>query len=398
MRKFITIMLIAIGLIVFMRLDVYAVDTSEINLLLKRSSDYSKLMKQKEAIEKLKQHKSQVVPTLVGIVGSPTANVSIRLSAIRILAKFKEQQAVKPLMEVAKEEDSCLRYTAIQALGIIGDKRAVHVLINALISDPDKYVRRIAATFLGREIYTPEAKNVLLQSALKDQDTEVRYKALNSLKGLIYQKIIPREELFDHFVKILKEDDSGDVKGVAALCLAKQSKAISSLLDALKANCAIPFNKRAAKEDIHYQGHGHRIGEGLTLSLIGAIESNGKEVIPILLKELSQSQGDYKYSIVLILAKLSKKLEYSREVKDYVPIYQFDQSLLPICVEALQNCSSGKIRASMAWILGEYKYTDAIPALRDALVDEYTIFSKEGIIYPVRQAAREALKKLGMKP
>ncbi len=51
----------------------------------------------------------------------------------------------------------------------------------------------------------------------------------------------------------------------------------------------------------------------------------------------------------------------------------------------------------MAWILGEYKYIEAIPILKKALKDEYKIFSKEGVVYPVWENAKSALKKLGVK-
>ena len=137
-------------------------------------------------------------------------------------------------------------------------------------------------------------------------------------------------------------------------------------------------------------------GEKLTFCLIEAIGNYGKQAVPVLTEKLLHAKGDFKYAIIVILSDISAKLDYNKSAQDYIPLYEFSSDLLPFCIEGLQSSESGRIRARMAWILGENKYTKAVPVLKDALTDEYTICAKEGVLYPVRRNAKAALEKMGV--
>lgn len=79
---------------------------------------------------------------------------------------------------LAYTKDSAVRRRAAQALGGIGDTRAVEPLIAGL-RDSDQEVRRAAADALGR---TPDARAVEpLLAALKDKDGQVQLAAAHAL-------------------------------------------------------------------------------------------------------------------------------------------------------------------------------------------------------------------------
>ncbi|HDZ76666.1 MAG TPA: HEAT repeat domain-containing protein, partial [Candidatus Omnitrophica bacterium] len=73
-----------------------------------------------------------------------------RNSAIQALGKIGDSRAVEPLIEALKDEYRFVRDSAIQALGKIGDSRAVEPLIEALEDeDVDGYVHYFVTQALG---------------------------------------------------------------------------------------------------------------------------------------------------------------------------------------------------------------------------------------------------------
>jgi HEAT repeat protein len=95
---------------------------------------------------------------------------------------------------LANEECETRRYS-IDALGKIGDKRAVTPLIDALL-DPHWVVRSKAAEALGR--IGDERATTALAAASKDDDWRVRYEAVRALGNVGPDAITPlREALRD---------------------------------------------------------------------------------------------------------------------------------------------------------------------------------------------------------
>ena len=92
----------------------------------------------------------RIIPSLVSSLSDEDEDV--RRMAIIALGKMKKA-AVKPLIEAFGSEDWRIRARVAEALGSIGDKRAVDILINALIGktkDNNRFVRGRVAEALGK--------------------------------------------------------------------------------------------------------------------------------------------------------------------------------------------------------------------------------------------------------
>jgi len=87
-------------------------------------------------------------------------NRAARQAAAEALGKLGDTRAVEPLVAALRGEDVEVRRTAAWALGEIGDARAVDPLIAAL-GDEDAEVRRVAARALG-EIEDAKATEPLI--------------------------------------------------------------------------------------------------------------------------------------------------------------------------------------------------------------------------------------------
>ncbi|ACL16064.1 PBS lyase HEAT domain protein repeat-containing protein [Methanosphaerula palustris E1-9c] len=86
--------------------------------------------------------------------------------------------AVDPLLDLLSDHHWVIRYRAVEALGLIGDPRAVRPLVH-LLSDEKDHVRYMAAKGLGR-IGGPEEISSLIH-ALSDNNEFVRRSAATAL-------------------------------------------------------------------------------------------------------------------------------------------------------------------------------------------------------------------------
>jgi hypothetical protein len=71
----------------------------------------------------------------------------VRYAAVEALGKIGDSRAVEPLIAALKDWDQDVRYAAVEALGKIGDSRAVGPFIAAL-NDKDWDMRKSAANGL----------------------------------------------------------------------------------------------------------------------------------------------------------------------------------------------------------------------------------------------------------
>ena len=69
------------------------------------------------------------------------------MHAAEVLGKFNDTRAVGPLIQALKDEDSMVRWDAVDALGNLNDTRAVKPLIQAL-KDEDSEIREKATETL----------------------------------------------------------------------------------------------------------------------------------------------------------------------------------------------------------------------------------------------------------
>lgn len=106
----------------------------------------------------------------------------VQENAVEALGKIGDARAVKPLIQVLrKDKDSDMRRKAAWALGEIGDARVIKPLIQALKKDKDWYVPQWAAWALEK-IGKPAVEPLI--QALKDKDEIVRENAAEALEEI----------------------------------------------------------------------------------------------------------------------------------------------------------------------------------------------------------------------
>jgi hypothetical protein len=121
------------------------------------------------------------VPAGVLIAAQKNTDEYVREKATVALKKMKTP-AIERLLRDLKDKDYIVRYTAAQALGKIGDARAVEALCCALKDEEDSLVRWYEVIALGdmRDAAAVKALN----RALKDEDYQVGEAAAEALKKI----------------------------------------------------------------------------------------------------------------------------------------------------------------------------------------------------------------------
>lgn len=163
------------------------------------------------------------VPAL--IITLSDSDVIIRESAADALGNIGDSRAVQPLVTALSDPNLEFRYLAIFALGQIGDSQATEPLISVL-ADPVSFVRYLAARALG-QIADPRAIAPLI-NALTDTDAVVRLYATAALGRFGDSRAI------DSLITTLT-DFSSDVRQIAADALGQlgDPRAVEPLIAAL---------------------------------------------------------------------------------------------------------------------------------------------------------------------
>jgi len=139
-------------------------------------------------------------------LSSPEA--SERNEAVRILGYFRCREAVPLLIEFLKDDDQYVRRDAIEALGEIGDPRAIEPLIKAYNRENEIELRKVLSRIKDNRVVD------LLIDMLDDEDPEVRSFAI---KVLGERQESGATELI---ITFLQDEDSG-VRMNAAYALAR---------------------------------------------------------------------------------------------------------------------------------------------------------------------------------
>lgn len=123
--------------------------------------------------------------------------------------------------------DADVRREAIVSMGDARDHRAVPVLTDRLLKDPDNLVRAAAARALGR--MRERDTGPYLVAALKDEDEHVRWEACVALGFVADPATVP------DLIKVLGNDPSADCRREAAKSLGtmRQPAGIEALISAL---------------------------------------------------------------------------------------------------------------------------------------------------------------------
>jgi HEAT repeat protein len=118
------------------------------------------------------------IPRLVELYDT-TDSKEVRLEIIRALGKMEEEGPVARLVRMLGDMDTDIRIAAAEALGKIGDPKAVPAL-TGLIADYD--VRLVAIWSLGNIGDTGAVEE--LSRYLNDEDKYVRYQVKRALKKI----------------------------------------------------------------------------------------------------------------------------------------------------------------------------------------------------------------------
>lgn len=171
--------------------------------------------------------------------------------------------------------------------------------------------------------------------------------------------------------------DLGKMGGV------EPEKKVDILLEALEKEIQHPTSNR------HARGSGYAtITESLKIHYMLGLTDIGAPAIPYLNQILQDSQGEKKWRLEIVLARLGRK------------------DLYPNIVNMLLHEKNGYIRAMAARTLGDIGNKDAIPFLLKALHDPFAVPSGSdvfvpgmdtSITYPVRDNAAGALRGFGIK-
>jgi HEAT repeat protein len=113
---------------------------------------------------------------------------SVRRNAIDAVARLGDPQVVEALvLSLDAKNDFWVRYSAAEALGVVGDHRAIPPLLEA-VQDPQPLLRRVAVHSLGL-LRDSRAIPALVRS-LEDQDPQVRMYAADGLGRLGHEGVL----------------------------------------------------------------------------------------------------------------------------------------------------------------------------------------------------------------
>ncbi len=311
----------------------------------------------------------------------------VRSSAAEALGQIGDKRAVEPLIAALKDEGSYVHRSAAWALGEINDKRAIEPLIAALKNE-DKYVRRSAAEALGK-LRAKQAVELLI-AALKDEYKYVRRSAAEALGKL------------------------GDKRAVEPLIVALKDKDVrSSAAEALENMKSIP---KTGQDHVRYLAARGRISECVPLGdiavepLIATLKDEDKYVrrstaealgqignkraVEPLIAALKDSRSDVRRSAAEALGKLRAK----RAVEPLIAALK-DKDVRNCTAEALGQIGD---KRAVEPLIAELKHKDvrrfaasALGQIGDKRAMEPLIVVLKDKSSEVRSSAAKALGQIG---
>lgn len=113
------------------------------------------------------------------VVGDRFRNYKVRMWAIEALVLLGDKRAVTPIMQVLKDKEMNIRAAAVKALGVLGDEQVFDALADRLANDKSDMVRQIALIALRSMIKLEKPKSKLklveiaqiLTKLVKNQDS-----------------------------------------------------------------------------------------------------------------------------------------------------------------------------------------------------------------------------------
>ena len=130
---------------------------------------------------------AQADPGKLAALAMESKDTSERMQALHDLAQTKDPRALAPILAGLKDERMPVRWSAVEALGDLGNREAVPRLLELLHKEEAyRWNRRLAVSALGN-LRDPRAVPPLLE-LLKDEDEFLRKITLFALKKIGDQK------------------------------------------------------------------------------------------------------------------------------------------------------------------------------------------------------------------
>ncbi len=281
-----------------------------------------------------------------------------------------ETQLINTLSLALKDKDKYVRYSAAEALGYIGDAKAIEPLIQ-ILNDKDSDVRSYAAEALG---YIGDARAVKsLSLALKDRDENVRQYAAAALRKIGGPAIKP-------LIQILN-DTNKDVRERATVTLGNISNArpMEPLILALKDKDK--YVRYSAAEALGYIGDAKAVEP-----LILVLKDRDENVRQYAAAALGKIGGP---AVEPLIQTLKDKVYYGTHYATQALEKIGGPAVEPL-IQTLKNTNKD-VRERAAEALGEIGDARALPELK-RVVREYKIKPLEG--WSVSFAAVIAIKRI----
>ena len=136
------------------------------------------------------QKNTDVVSSLLYCLNNKNENYRVRLACADALGRIGNKYAVAPLIEVAKDENeksTYLRESAVTALGMLGDTRAIDSLVSILetkqgIMDKFTFLKERAIEALTKMGFNDDERVFrALNASLDDESAQVRINAIEAI-------------------------------------------------------------------------------------------------------------------------------------------------------------------------------------------------------------------------
>jgi HEAT repeat protein len=260
---------------------------------------------------------------------------------------------VDALAVALRDPDIEVRTSAAQALGSMGDPRAVEALLQALRSDADAGVRKMAAWALG-EIESPAAVGGLSQAVRSDSSAEVRAAAAWALGEIESAEAVGAlgAALRDSSVEVRRN-------AVWALGEIESADAVEWLVPALR-DADLEIRRKAT------WALGEIESPAAVPGLSGAMRDSDAEVRATAAWALGEIQSPAGID-ALRGGMADSDVEVRRKSAWALGEIQ-DARAVPALTAALGD-SDHETRKTAVWALGEIQDASAIPALRPLLHD-----------------------------
>ena len=268
-------------------------------------------------------------------------STSIDKEAIKLLVKLG-QPAVDPLIHALNDKHSGVRKNAAEALGEIGDTRAIDPLMTTLLEDDDGTVRKCAAEALGRIGDSRSLKALTI--ALRDRKSKVQESAGEAVQVII-NNLKTKHELTTLHVSLKSRETVVRRMASKALSELKDPLSVDSLIEALNDN------------DSQVQRN-----------VVGALKGIGKPAVVPLSAFLRDDNPALCLEVIKLLGEIG------------------DNTAVGYLVGVVKHFRSWRLRCEAAGALGKIRDPRIVGSLIEALNDRNLC---------VREAAAKSLKEVG---